>query len=147
MNNLFIIYETYTNGYRTDILDILSLLAILCGILVIISKNPIVSVRAPFWIFFARESLKIHTYVLLIRVTYYLGESRDFTIVICIRYKLYDLPTIERLEGVQHVIKGKNNSRVTLNEDSSRSNVFKVRSTCLIGADTNPTRRLNYASM
>jgi len=44
MNNLFIIYETYTNGYRTDILDILSLLAILCGILVIISKNPIVSV-------------------------------------------------------------------------------------------------------
>ena len=44
MNNLFIIYETYTNGYRTDILDIISLLAILCGILVIISKNPIVSV-------------------------------------------------------------------------------------------------------
>ena len=44
MNNLFLIYETYTNGYRTDILDIISLLAILCGILVIISKNPIVSV-------------------------------------------------------------------------------------------------------
>ena len=44
MNNLFIIYETYTNGYRTDILDIISLLAILCGILVIISKNPVVSV-------------------------------------------------------------------------------------------------------
>ena len=44
MNNLFIIYETYTNGYRTGVLDIISLLAILCGILVIISKNPIVSV-------------------------------------------------------------------------------------------------------
>ena len=44
MNNLLIIYETYTNGYKTDILDIISLLAILCGILVIISKNPIVSV-------------------------------------------------------------------------------------------------------
>ena len=44
MNNLFIIYETYTNGYETDMLDIISLLAILCGILVIISKNPIVSV-------------------------------------------------------------------------------------------------------
>nr|YP_009867817.1 NADH dehydrogenase subunit 6 [Nemania diffusa]QKG05016.1 NADH dehydrogenase subunit 6 [Nemania diffusa] len=41
---MFIIHETYTNGYRTDILDIISLLAILCGILVIISKNPIVSV-------------------------------------------------------------------------------------------------------
>ena len=44
MNNLFTIYETYTNGYKTDMLDIISLLAILCGILVIFSKNPIVSV-------------------------------------------------------------------------------------------------------
>jgi NADH-ubiquinone oxidoreductase chain 6 len=44
MNNLFTIYETYTNGYRTEVLDIISLLAILCGIFVIISKNPIVSV-------------------------------------------------------------------------------------------------------
>ena len=44
MNNLFTIYETYTNGYKTDMLDIISLLAILCGILVIISRNPIVSV-------------------------------------------------------------------------------------------------------
>jgi NADH-ubiquinone oxidoreductase chain 6 len=44
MNNLFLIYETYTNGYRTDILDIISLFSILCAILVIISKNPIVSV-------------------------------------------------------------------------------------------------------
>lgn len=44
MNNLFVIYETYTNGYRTDILDIISLFAILCGILVIVSKNPIISV-------------------------------------------------------------------------------------------------------
>ena len=44
MNNLLIIYETHTNGYKTDILDIISLLAVLCGILVIISKNPIVSV-------------------------------------------------------------------------------------------------------
>ena len=35
MNNLLIIYETYTNGYKTDILDIISLLAILCSILVI----------------------------------------------------------------------------------------------------------------
>lgn len=42
--NLFIFYETYTNGYKADILDIISLSAILCGILVIICKNPIVSV-------------------------------------------------------------------------------------------------------
>jgi NADH-ubiquinone oxidoreductase chain 6 len=44
MNNIFLIYETYTNGYRTEMLDILSLFSILCAILVIIMKNPIVSV-------------------------------------------------------------------------------------------------------
>lgn len=44
MNSLCILNETYTNGYRSEILDIISLLAILTGILVIVSKNPIVSV-------------------------------------------------------------------------------------------------------
>jgi len=44
MNSLFLLNETFTNGYRTEALDIISLAAILCGILVIISKNPVVSV-------------------------------------------------------------------------------------------------------
>ena len=44
MNNIFILNETYTNGYRVEILDFLSLLSILCGVFVIISKNPIVSI-------------------------------------------------------------------------------------------------------
>jgi NADH-ubiquinone oxidoreductase chain 6 len=44
MNNLFLIKETFTNGYIASSLDILSLLAIICGIFVIISRNPIVSV-------------------------------------------------------------------------------------------------------
>jgi NADH-ubiquinone oxidoreductase chain 6 len=44
MNNLFIINETFTNGYLNNVLDVISLLAILCGIFVIITKNPIVSV-------------------------------------------------------------------------------------------------------
>jgi len=44
MNNLYLLNETFTNGYRIETLDILSLIAILCGIFVIISKNPIVSV-------------------------------------------------------------------------------------------------------
>jgi NADH-ubiquinone oxidoreductase chain 6 len=42
--NLFIINETFTNNYRIEILSIISVLIILCGIYVIISKNPIVSV-------------------------------------------------------------------------------------------------------
>src|ERR1700710_1485237 len=44
MNTLYILIETYTNGYRVEVLDIISLISVLCGILVIISKNPIVSV-------------------------------------------------------------------------------------------------------
>ena len=44
MNSIFVLNETFTNGYRAEILDFISLIAILCGILVIISKNPIVSV-------------------------------------------------------------------------------------------------------
>lgn len=44
MTNLFLINESFTNGYRTEILSILSVLAILSGVFVIISKNPIVSV-------------------------------------------------------------------------------------------------------
>src|SRR6516164_6471920 len=44
MNNLFLIKETFTGVYIKNILDIVSLLAILCGIFVIISKNPIISI-------------------------------------------------------------------------------------------------------
>lgn len=44
MNTLYVISEYLTNGYRAELLDVLTAIAILCGILVIISKNPIVSV-------------------------------------------------------------------------------------------------------
>ena len=44
MNSLFVFSEVYTNGYRVEVLDIISLFAVLCGILVIIIKNPVVSV-------------------------------------------------------------------------------------------------------
>jgi len=41
---LFLVNEIYTNGYTDYILDIISVLAVISGICVIISKNPIVSV-------------------------------------------------------------------------------------------------------
>jgi len=44
MNNLFLINETFTNGYTSYVLDILSILAIICAIFVITMKNPIISV-------------------------------------------------------------------------------------------------------
>lgn len=44
MNHLFTIDELYTSGFQTNALDIVSLFIILCGVLIIISKNPIISV-------------------------------------------------------------------------------------------------------
>ena len=44
MSSLYVFNESFTNGYRGELLDFISLTAILCGIFVIISKNPIVSV-------------------------------------------------------------------------------------------------------
>lgn len=41
---LFLLNETFTNGFNYNFLSIISLASILCGIFVIISKNPIVSV-------------------------------------------------------------------------------------------------------
>lgn len=42
--NLFLINETFTNGYISNILDIMTVLAIFCAISVIVNKNPIISV-------------------------------------------------------------------------------------------------------
>jgi NADH-ubiquinone oxidoreductase chain 6 len=44
MYNLYFFNEIYTNGYKVEVLDIISVLAIVCGILVIVIKNPILSV-------------------------------------------------------------------------------------------------------
>ena len=44
MKTLLILNEVYINGYLNNILDIVSILAILSGIFVLNSKNPIVSV-------------------------------------------------------------------------------------------------------
>ncbi len=56
MFNLIILKESITNGYRIEVLDILSFIAILCGILVIISKNPVVSVLFLIGLFFSIAS-------------------------------------------------------------------------------------------
>nr|YP_010963384.1 NADH dehydrogenase subunit 6 [Harringtonia lauricola]WNK75973.1 NADH dehydrogenase subunit 6 [Harringtonia lauricola] len=43
MENLFIISENFTNGYKSEVLDIISILVVLSGIFIIVSKNPIIS--------------------------------------------------------------------------------------------------------
>ncbi len=51
MNNLFSIAETFVNGYYTQFLNVLTILSIISGILIIVSKNPIVSVLFLIFLF------------------------------------------------------------------------------------------------
>jgi NADH-ubiquinone oxidoreductase chain 6 len=44
MNNIYLISETFTNGYNSEILNLFFIFIILSGIFVIILKNPIISV-------------------------------------------------------------------------------------------------------
>ena len=65
MENLFVFYETFTNGYKVEFLDLSSLTAILSGILVIISKNPVVSVLCLIGLF-----LTISCYLIILGICF-----------------------------------------------------------------------------
>src|ERR1017187_3955767 len=65
MNNLFIINEYFTNGYVDYMLNILSLLAIINAILIIVSKNPIVSILFLIGLF-----ASISSYLILIGLSF-----------------------------------------------------------------------------
>jgi NADH-ubiquinone oxidoreductase chain 6 len=44
LKNLFIVNEILTNKYSIEVLDVLSIFILICGIYIIISKNPIISI-------------------------------------------------------------------------------------------------------
>ena len=63
--NLFLLINNNTNGFTLGSLDILTLFSIICGILVIISRNPIVSVLYLIGLF-----LNISIYLILIGLSF-----------------------------------------------------------------------------
>lgn len=65
MLNLFILNETFTNGLNYNMINLLSFLSILCGIFVIVSKNPIVSVLFLIGLF-----LNIAGYVMMLGMNF-----------------------------------------------------------------------------
>lgn len=65
MNSLFILSESFTNGFRVEMLDFISLMSIVCGILVIVSKNPVVSVLFLIGLF-----LSISSYLLILGISF-----------------------------------------------------------------------------
>lgn len=64
-NNLYILADNITNGYNVGFLDFISLLAILSGIFVIVSKNPIISVLYLIGLF-----LCISSYLILLGISF-----------------------------------------------------------------------------
>jgi NADH-ubiquinone oxidoreductase chain 6 len=65
MNSIFILNETFTNGYKIDILNFIFVASIICGIFVIISKNPIVSVLFLIGLF-----LSISSYLIILGINF-----------------------------------------------------------------------------
>jgi NADH-ubiquinone oxidoreductase chain 6 len=69
MNSIFILNESFTNGYSIEILDIISIVSIVSGIFVIISKNPIISVLFLIGLF-----LSISSYLIILGI-HFIGLS------------------------------------------------------------------------
>jgi len=65
MDSLYILIETFTSGYKAEVLDVIPLVSVLCGILVIISKNPVVSVLFLIGLF-----LSISTYLIIVGLNF-----------------------------------------------------------------------------
>ena len=65
MDSIFILSETFTNGYKIEILNVISAVSIISGIFVIISKNPIVSV-----LFLISLFLSISSYLIILGVNF-----------------------------------------------------------------------------
>ena len=108
MNNIFILHETYTDGYKADILDIISLSAILCGIFVIISKNPIISVLFLIGLFLSISGYLILTGLNFIGLAYllvYVGAVSILFlfILMLINVRLSEL-SIENLNSISLAI-------------------------------------------
>jgi len=65
MLNLFVLNETFTNGLSYNLLSIIEITSILCGISVIVSKNPIVSVLFLIGLF-----LNISGYLMMLGINF-----------------------------------------------------------------------------
>src|SRR6202161_1249613 len=104
MNNLFILSESFTNGYRAEVLDILSLLAILCAILVIISKNPIVSVLFLIGLFLSISSYLIILGLSFIGISYLLVYVGAVSILFLFILMLINVRVSELLSNTSNSI-------------------------------------------
>src|ERR1700709_535323 len=160
MNTLYILNEYITNGFRTELLDIIATLAVLSGILVIVCKNPILSVLFLIGLFLsiagyliviglnfiglsyllvyvgAVSILFIFILMLLnVRISELLGNTRNslplaIFIIISIYYPLYSILPFS-------------NYSINTNE----TNLFYIKEIYNINDQYNNLIKLNYSEM
>ena len=94
MYNLFLIYETFTNGLYSDILNIISLFVIFCGIFVIISKNPVISILFLIGLFGGISCYLIMVGLSFIGLSYlivYIGAVKKSKYAALVQIQLYKI--------------------------------------------------------
>jgi NADH-ubiquinone oxidoreductase chain 6 len=104
MNSLFILNETYTNGYKVEILDFLSILSILCGVFVIISKNPIVSILFLIGLFLSISIYLIMLGLNFIGISYLLVYVGAISILFLFILMLINIRISELLSSTSNTI-------------------------------------------
>ena len=100
MNNLFLINETFTNGYISNILDIISIFAIFCAISVIINKNPIISVLFLIGLFASISSYLIVLGLSFIGLSYlivYIGAIAVLFLFVIMMFNIHILETRDNI--------------------------------------------------
>lgn len=140
METLFLLTDSSSNGYNDLYLQLASLTAILTGISVIVIKNPILSVCAPFWISFATELVMIITIAGFIIPTLIRDNMSKLSIILHTWCKSFNLPTTERAGGQKHVEKRENIPRTRV-KDAPWDKYSMTRLSCRIGGKSNPTSK------
>ena len=72
MSSILVVSETFTNNYKPEVLDFIFLVSVFCGIFVIVSKNPIVSVLFLIGLFLSIASYLIFLGLSFIGLSYLL---------------------------------------------------------------------------
>ncbi len=104
MNSLFVINETITNGYRILLLDLISIASIISGILVIISKNPVVSVLFLIGLFLGLACYLIILGISFIGLSYLLVYVGAVSILFLFILMLINVRVSELLSNTSNVI-------------------------------------------
>ena len=104
MDSLFVINETITNGYKILLLDLISIASIISGILVIISKNPVVSVLFLIGLFLALACYLIILGISFIGLSYLLVYVGAVSILFLFILMLINVRVSELLTNTSNVI-------------------------------------------